>query len=135
MSSSFWLLGVESCHFSHERSACKAEQIYKFSLKMVLSCCFCENRFVNLLSFASSSFFLSLRKITWLNSQQPKTRGHVKHLSCYKMEGLWQSNSNTKKLGENAKKAKDSFEIQSCICHKFRQKCWCIALYENQKRK
>ena len=26
---------------------------------------------------ASSSFFLSMKKITWLNSQQPKTRGHV----------------------------------------------------------
>ena len=38
-------------------------------------------QFVNLLSFASSFFFLSLRKITWLNSQQPKTRGHVEHPS------------------------------------------------------
>ena len=37
-------------------------------------------KFVNLLSFASSSFFLSMRKITWLNSQQPKTRAHVEHL-------------------------------------------------------
>ena len=35
--------------------------------------------FVNLLSFASSPFFLSMRKITCLNSQQPKTRGHVEH--------------------------------------------------------
>ena len=35
--------------------------------------------FVNLLSFASSSFFLSLRKIMCLNSQQPKTRGHAEH--------------------------------------------------------
>ena len=35
---------------------------------------------MNLLTFASSSFFLSLRKITWLYSQQPKTRGHVEHL-------------------------------------------------------
>ena len=26
------------------------------------------------------SFFLSMRKITWLKSQQPKTRGHVEHL-------------------------------------------------------
>ena len=39
--------------------------------------------FVNLLSFASSSFFLSLRKITWLNSQQPKTRVHVEHLGLF----------------------------------------------------
>ena len=29
--------------------------------------------FVNLLSFESSHFFLSLRKITWIKSQQPKT--------------------------------------------------------------
>ena len=35
--------------------------------------------FVNLLSFASTSFFLSMRKIRWLNSEQPKTRGHVEH--------------------------------------------------------
>ena len=33
--------------------------------------------FFNLLSFVSSSFFLSMIKITWLNSQQPKTKGHV----------------------------------------------------------
>ena len=34
MSSSFWLLGVESRDFSHaekERTACKAEQIYKMA--------------------------------------------------------------------------------------------------------
>ena len=36
--------------------------------------------FVNLLSFANSLFILSMRKITWLNTQQPKTRGHVEHL-------------------------------------------------------
>ena len=56
MSSSFWLLRVESRDFSQdekERTACKAEQIHK----MLLRCLF-----VNLLSFASSSFFLSLRK-------------------------------------------------------------------------
>ena len=85
MSSSFWLLGVESRDFSHlekERTACKAEQIHKmtiiitqngprlsFSMKIVLV------YFVNLPSIASRSFFLSLRKITGLNSQQPKARG------------------------------------------------------------
>ena len=42
---------------------------------MVLGC-----HFVNLFSFASSTFFLSLRKIMWLNSHQPKTRAHVEHL-------------------------------------------------------
>jgi hypothetical protein len=26
-----------------------------------------------------------LRKITWLNSQQPKTRGHVEHPSCWQL--------------------------------------------------
>ena len=78
MSSSDWLLGVESRDFSYaekERTACKAEQIYKmttiFTQITIL--------FVNLLRFASSSFFLCMRKITWLNSQQPKTREHVEH--------------------------------------------------------
>ena len=33
---------------------------------------------------SASSFFLSWRKITWINSQKPKTRGHVEHLSLYK---------------------------------------------------
>ena len=37
--------------------------------------------FFNLLCFASSSFFISLTKITWLDPQQPKTWGHVEHLS------------------------------------------------------
>ena len=42
-----------------------------FSLKIVLGCHLSEKwcRFVNLLSFASSYFFLSLRKIMWPNSQ------------------------------------------------------------------
>ena len=34
MSSSFWLLGVESCNVSHaekERTACKAEQIHRIT--------------------------------------------------------------------------------------------------------
>ena len=44
--------------------------------------------FANLLSFVSSSFFLSLRKITWLNLQQPKTRRHVEHLWQVK-PGSW----------------------------------------------
>ena len=38
--------------------------------------------FVDLFSFAINSFSLSMRKIMWLNSQQPKTRGHVEHLYC-----------------------------------------------------
>ena len=38
-----------------------------------------SRHFVNLLSFVGSSFFPSLRKITWLNWQQPKIRRHVKH--------------------------------------------------------
>ena len=54
-----------------------------FSLKMVLGCRLSESscHFVNLHSFASSSFFLSVKKITWLNSQKPKTRQHVQHPS------------------------------------------------------
>ena len=37
--------------------------------------------FVNLLSFASSFFYLSLRKIKRHNSQQPKTSRHVEYLN------------------------------------------------------
>ena len=48
-----------------------------------------NNHFVYLLSFARSSFFLSMRKITWLNSQQPKTRANIEHLG---MRLSWQSN-------------------------------------------
>ena len=89
MSSSCWLLGVESHDFSQDEkgwTVCKAEQIHKMTItyfhskqqpRTILSENSCH--LVNLLSFASSSFFLSMRKIMWLNSQQPKTRGHVKH--------------------------------------------------------
>ena len=51
----------------------------KLSKVIILS----ENNchFVNLLSFESSSFLLSMKKITWLNSIQPKTRGHVDDLN------------------------------------------------------
>ena len=61
MSSSFWLLEVESRDFSHaekERTACKAEQINsKRQPRTIL----CENhcQFVNLLSLASSFFSFS----------------------------------------------------------------------------
>ena len=37
--------------------------------------------FSNSVSVASNSFFLSLWKITWVNSQQLKTRGHVEDLT------------------------------------------------------
>ena len=43
-----------------------------FLLKMVLGCLF-----EIFLSFANSSFFLSLRKNMWLNLQQLKTRGDI----------------------------------------------------------
>ena len=36
---------------------------------------------MNFFSFASSSFFFNLRKITWLNYEKSKTRGHVKNSS------------------------------------------------------
>ena len=76
MSFSFCLLPVESRYFSQaekERNAWKAEQIHKMtSLKIVLVFLFIKNgcHFVKL---------LSLRKITWLNLQQQKTRGKVEH--------------------------------------------------------
>ena len=58
MCSSFWLLGVESRDFS------QAEK---------------EELFAKLFIFASSSFFLSMRKIMCLNSQQPKNKAQVGH--------------------------------------------------------
>ena len=91
MFSSFWLLGVQSLDFSQaekERTVCKAEQIhiirpthndnYFQSRQQPRTTKICY--FVKMLSFASSSFFVSMGKITGLNSQQPKTRGHVEHL-------------------------------------------------------
>ena len=68
----FVLLGVESRDFSHaekERTACKAEQTHKMTTIFTqndilgpfwLKIC----HFFNLLIFAISSFFLSMRKIT-----------------------------------------------------------------------
>ena len=53
----------------------KKELLAKWSKLSKNSC-----HFVNLLIFASSNFLISLKKITWLNSQQPKTRVHVEHL-------------------------------------------------------
>ena len=86
MFSSFWLLGVQTLDYSQaekERTVCKAEQIHKMTTifnqveqPRTTKICY----FVKMLSFASSSFFVSMGKITGLNSQQPKTRGHVEHL-------------------------------------------------------
>ena len=55
-----------------------------FSLKIVLGCHLSEKwcRFVNLLSFASSYFFLSLRKIMWPNSQDFLLRTQNEALNC-----------------------------------------------------
>ena len=62
MSSSFWLLGDESRGFSQdekERTACKEGQTQKlgtiFTFKISENSC----HFVNVLSFASNSVFLS----------------------------------------------------------------------------
>jgi hypothetical protein len=69
MSSSLWLLQIESHDFSQaekERTACKAKQIHKMTTIFTKNVVFLgENGFpfVNLLSFGSSSFFRSLRKI------------------------------------------------------------------------
>ena len=41
--------------------------------------------FLNLLIFASNSFFLSMRKIMWLNYQHSTARGYVEHLRYFKM--------------------------------------------------
>ena len=71
-SSSFWLYGVESRDFFSCWVRKNCFQSWANSQN--------DNYFVNSLSFENSSFFLSMKKITWLNSQQPKTRGHVEHL-------------------------------------------------------
>ena len=89
LSTSLGLLRVESCDFSQaeiEKTAFKAEQIRKMttifnqkSTRTILTGNICH--FVNFLRSASSSFFLSLRKITWINLKQPKTSRHVEHLN------------------------------------------------------
>jgi hypothetical protein len=84
MSSSFWLLWVESRDFPQvekERTACKDEQIHKMTTIFTKNgpSFFCVKMVVIL--WICSAFFFSLRKITWLNSQQPKTKGHIEHLS------------------------------------------------------
>jgi hypothetical protein len=59
MSSSFWLLAVGSRDLSKaekEITACKAKQIHKMATISENSC-----YFVNLPSFSSNYFFLSLR--------------------------------------------------------------------------
>jgi hypothetical protein len=72
MWSIFWLLGVESRDFSQaekEKTACKAMKIHEmptiFIKKRQPRTIFSENNchIVNLLIFASSSFFVSMRKI------------------------------------------------------------------------
>ena len=65
MSTSFWLLGVGSRDVSQAEEL-KAEQIHKMTTIFTQMTILGENscHFVNSLSFASSSFFLSMRKIT-----------------------------------------------------------------------
>ena len=73
------LLGVWS-NFCPTNDNCLGFTKWQLFLpKIVIDCLFLSENgchFVNLLSVASSSFFLRLREITWLNSQQPKTREH-----------------------------------------------------------
>ena len=46
---------------------------------------------LRIFSALQSSLFISMRKITWLNSQQTKTRGHVKYLNkvCCRNITIW----------------------------------------------
>ena len=62
---------------------CNAEGETEWYIEMRIVINLSENgcHFVNLLSFASSSFFLSLRKIMWLNSQQQQTTTDVVDLN------------------------------------------------------
>ena len=106
MSSSFWLLDVASRDFSHaekERTACKADQIYK------MTTIFTQNGhrlsfWVNIVVILW--IFSALKKITWLNSQQPKTRGHVGHLlkstitkATFRCWTIWLNVSHTSNKG------------------------------------
>ena len=62
----------ESVYFSIlQMIVCKTEQIHKMTTIFTQIVVLSENRcrFVNLFCFSSSYIFLSLRKITWLNSQ------------------------------------------------------------------
>ena len=89
MSSRFWLLGVESCDFSQaekEGTACKVGKIHNMTtiftqnnnlwlgtwVKIIVILWICS-------ALHAVLSFSAWKKITWLNSQQPKTRGHVEH--------------------------------------------------------
>ena len=64
MSSSFWLLAVESHVLSQaekEITACKADQIHKMTTIFTQNSNHFECHIVNLLSLAHNSSFLSLR--------------------------------------------------------------------------
>ena len=92
MSFCFWLLWVESCNFLQLRKKELISKLNKFTRWQLFHSerqprtILCENscHFVNLVSFASSSFSLSMRKIMWLDSQLPKTRRHAEHQSLEK---------------------------------------------------
>ena len=83
--SSFWLLRVKSCDFSHavkERTACKPEQIHKKTNITTQHCSrlsFWVKRIVIFRTCPALQPVLSFSawdKTTWLNSQQPKTIIH-----------------------------------------------------------
>ena len=90
ISSSFGLLWVESHHFSQaeeDRTVSFAVLIHKmttiFTQKDNLGP-FCE--FAQpCKQFFIFCLFLNLRKIAWINSQQPKTRGHLENLYASKL--------------------------------------------------
>ena len=66
----FWLLGCESRDFS-QRDKQKKRTILNENSCHLWICSALQ---------AVLSFFLSMRNITWLNSQQPKTKAHVEDL-------------------------------------------------------
>ena len=79
----FWVVGSWVTWFFSSwkrRTASKAEQIHK-KTTIVTQNNDLSKRSSNFVNFAQLCkqffFFLSMRKITWLNFQQPKTRGHV----------------------------------------------------------
>ena len=80
--STIWLLGVQSRDFfqaEKERIAWKAEQIHKMTTIFTQNDNLGPVKIVVIASF----FFLSMRKIMCLNSQQPKTRRCVDHFCVF----------------------------------------------------
>ena len=86
----------QSCKWLFSKLSTFTKMTTIFTQIVVLS----KNRchFVNLLSFASSYIFLSLRKITWLNSQDFHLRTQNEELRCSFMYSTSEMHAQLQKL-------------------------------------